>query len=108
LQEDICNGVERFFKFFGIFAQLLLQESTSFDFLVHIAGFFNIICIKLWKTKEYHTIIPFEISLDTIAVTFEIELSVWMRSGDHLWEINHSNLLFIIDHQIEFIEITMD
>lgn len=49
-----------------------------------------------------------EVNLDALHVSFEVEFSVWMRSGHHLREINHSNFFIVIYHQVELIVISVN
>jgi len=49
-----------------------------------------------------------EVNLDALHVSFEVVFSVWMRSGHHLREINHSHFFIVIYHQVELIVISVN
>ena len=48
-----------------------------------------------------------EVGLNTSDVALEIVVGVGVRGRDHLREINHGQLLVVVDHHVELVVVTM-
>jgi len=68
---------------------------------------FNIL-LKDRHSIKSHAVILGEISLDATNISLKIKTSIWMLCANHLWEVDHCDLMIVANHQVELIEITMN
>jgi hypothetical protein len=65
------------------------------------------IVLELGVLPRVEPNLPLEESPYTLHIPFEIILSVDVRSGDHLGEVDQSDVFLVIHQQIELVEISM-
>jgi hypothetical protein len=85
----------------------IVEIATSFDFLVQVNCSFNV-GLKLGYTFKSQSKPLGEEVLDTLNISLEVELGIDVTRGCHLREINNSDRLVISDHQVEFVEVSVD
>lgn len=99
--------VNRFQCFAVLLSEILICESTGFDFAIQI------ICLLDIAGKDGHSL---EVETETLRKEFlhanhvsrKVVLRIRVAGGCHLREIDDCDLFIIVDQQVEFVEITVN
>ena len=87
--------------------EIVFYKTTGSYFLVQIDCSLDI-QIQPWCDIELQTILATEIVLYAFDVTVKVLDCTWMRRADHLWKVDQCDLLVVVKHQVELVEVAMD
>jgi len=92
--------------FIQSFLVLSLEVATRLDFLIQIDVFLNVF-LEHRHALESEAEALAEESLNAFDITLKVKLGVQVARARHLREIDHGDVLLVIDHQVEFVEIAV-